>query len=202
MTEYVLTPQNGDKVIYGVLHADSDHEAGVALLGLVGDSKDREREEIFFYKAFEEAADHDTTIENSDQLIGQGWFELGPTEPLPGGQPGGERQHGEAMARRFALKRSDGNWAVVTRHVYLATPLGEPIHSDDLVIEVSNEFLVCKDLHDIHGTEFFAYETFTGLPYEPIFGSVRREAFLMFSADILWDGQEFEDAAHGKLVRP
>lgn len=201
MTEYVLTPQNGDKVIFGVFDADSHHQAGMTVLRAVtGD--DRLAQDIFFHKALAEAATCDTDIEVSDWLAGHGWFELAPTEPLPGGQPGGERQDGEAMARRFALKRRDGNWAVVTRHVYLATPLGEPTDSETLVIEVASEFLVCKDLHNVHGTEFFAYDTFTGLPYQPTHATVRREAFLLFSGDILWDGQEFEDRAHGKLVRP
>jgi hypothetical protein len=201
VTEYVLTPQNGDKVIYGVLDAHTDHEAGLNVLRAVtGD--DVMANQIFFHKALAEAAEADTNIEDSTSLVGLGWFELAPTEPMPGGQPGGERQDGDALARRFALKRPDGNWAVVTRHVYLATPLGEPLDSDELVIEESFEFLVCKDLHDVHGTEFFAYETFTGLPYEPSATTMRREAFLMFPTDILWDGQEFEDREHSKLVRP
>ncbi len=200
MTEYVLTPQGDDKVIYGVLDAASDHEVGMALLRAVS-AHGGPPEGIFFYKAFEEASTINTEILSSDRLVGRGWFELAPSEPLPGGLPGGERQDGDALARRFALKRPDGNWAVVTRHVYLATPLGEPVSSDNLVVEMLNEFVVCKDLHNVHGTEFFGFETFTGLPYEPNHHTVRREAFLMLVGDIEWDGQEFDDDQARGLLR-
>jgi hypothetical protein len=199
--EYVLTPQNGDRVIYGALDADSDHEAGLTVLrAATGD--DQLAEQIFFYKALPDALAHDTHIEPSVGLVGHGWFELAPTEPLPGGQPGGNHQDGDALARRFALRRADRNWAVVTRYVYLAVPIDQPFDTAARVVEVMSEFMVCKDLHDVQGTEFFSYETFTGLPYEPTHANVRREAMRLFSSDILWDGREFDEGANGKLVRP
>ena len=199
MPQYVITPQDGTKELFGALHAGTDHEAGLAVLRAVtGD--DALAEQIFFYKALHPAASTPTEIEQASDLEGRGWYELAPARPLPGGQPGGDFQDGDALARRWALRRSDGNWATVTRWVYLTVPHGQPRDSEDRVIEVMSEFVVCKDLHDIHGTEFFSFETFTGLPYPATHENVRREAFLLFATDISWDGSEFaDDQARGLL---
>ncbi len=201
MTEYVITSNNGDRVIFGALDADGIHDAGMAVLRAVGGDTEL-ADRIFFHKALDEACTVVTDVDSSDTLVGHGWFELAPSEPLPGGQPGGDSQVGEAVARRFAMKRSDDTWAVVTRYVYLAVPHGARRDSEDLVVEVATEFAICKDLHDVHGTSFWEYEAYTGLPYEPTAATVRREAFLLFSADILWDGEQFDDRTHGELVKP
>jgi hypothetical protein len=201
MTEYVITPNNGDRVIFAAWDADSDHEAGMAVLRAVGGDH-RLASQMFFYKALETASDYVTDVEISDRLVGQGWFELAPVDPLSGGTPGGDYQDGDALARRFAMKRPDGTWAVVTRYVYLSIPHGEPSDSESRVVEVMNEFAICKDLHDIDGTSFWSYETYTGLPHEPTHRTVRREASLMFSGDILWNGEEFRSRQLRTLVRP
>lgn len=198
--QYVITPQDGTKEIFGVLNADSDHEAGLAVLRAVTGENDL-ASEIFFYKALHAAASTPTEIELADQLGGRGWFELAPARPMPGGQPGGDYQDGDALARRWALRRGDGTWATVTRWVYLTVPHGEPRDLENRVIEVMTEFVACKDLHDIHGTEFFANETVTGLPYPPTHDNVRREAFLLFAADIAWDGTEFRDDQVREMIR-
>lgn len=200
MPQYVITPQSGDKEIFGVLHADSDHDAGLTVLRAVT-GEERLAPEIFFHRALGPACEIDTDIELASDLVGAGWYELAPARPLPGGQPGGDFQDGEALARRWALRRADDTWATVTRWVYLTVPHGQPRDSEDRVIEVMSEFVVCKDLHDIHGTEFFTYESFTGLPYPPTHDNVRREAFLLFASDIAWDGQEFSDDQAQGLLR-
>lgn len=200
MPQYVITPQNGDKEIFGVLHADGDHEAGLSVLRAVtGDTA--LASEIFFHQALGPACEIETEIEMAAHLEGAGWHELAPARPLPGGQPGGDFQDGDALARRWAMRRDDGNWATVTRWVYLTVPHGESRDSEERVIEVMSEFVACKDLHDIHGTEFFTYETFTGLPYPPTGENVRREAFLLLTGDIAWDGSEFSDDQAKGLIR-
>jgi hypothetical protein len=202
VTEYVvITDDNANtQTIYGVLDADSDTAAGLNVLKAVtGDIELADR--TFFYRALPEACKKETTVKRSDDLAGAGWFELAPTEPLPGGEPGGDNQVGDALSRRFAMRRPDGTWAVVTRYVYLAIPSGEPDDSEARVIETMDEFLVCKDLHDVGGTEFFSYDRYSGLPYKPTDENVRREALLMLIWDIAWDGQEFEDKAAGGLIR-
>lgn len=200
MTEYVIVPQGTDCTIYGALNADTDHEAGLAVLRAVtGDADLASR--IFFHDSLAEASRLDTDVVDSALIIDKRWRELAPTRPLPGGQPGGDFQDGDALARRFALRRPGGTWAVVTRWVYLAVPHDEPRDSESRVIEVMSEFVLCKDLHDIHGTEFFAYETVTGLPYQPVPRVVHREAGLLHCTDILWDGREFTDEQARGLLR-
>lgn len=200
MTEYVIVPQGDNRTIYGALHAHTDHEAGLAVLRAVtGDTE--LAEQIFFHLSLAEASQVPTDILDSSQLVDRRWRELAPTEPLPGGQPGGDFQVGDALARRFVLRREDGSWAVVTRWVYLAVPHDEPRDSEARVIEVMSEFVLCKDLHDIHGTEFFAYETVTGLPYRPTGENVQREALMLSRNDITWDGREFTDQQARGLLR-
>ena len=188
MTEYVITPQDGSKVIYGVMRCADPHLAFIRVLDAVtGDH--RQALEIFFYDALASASGRDTTVEDSEQLVDGGWFEMAPTEPLPGGQPGGDHQIGDAWSRRFALKRQDGFWAVATFSFYLALPPEADEGSDERIIERYDEYVVCENLHEVSSTERAYGSRYTALPYEANGETLLREAAALGLQDITWDGE-------------
>jgi hypothetical protein len=199
MTQFVITPQNGDKVIFGVVEATTEHEASMMLLRAVDVALNDVQlaSDIFFHKAKDEAVKVDTYVDPAMRLKGHGWFELAPSEPLPGGQPGGDRQIGDAWARRFAMRVEGDLWAVQTVSIYVALTIDDP---NVMVLEREDEYTLCTDLHDVTGTEVWGHTTYTGLPYEPSGHNARREAFLVFAGNIAWDGTEFDGAKIPELV--
>lgn len=186
--EHVLTPKNSDvRAIFGVVYADTVHEAGTAVLqAITGDARlDRE---VFFAYVLDDIPADGFDLEPSFDLLGAGWFELAPTRPMPGGDPGGMSQCGDAFSRRFVLKRADGSWAVLTRYVFLSMPSAS---SDQTQIETMDEFLICTNLHDDLRTSTFEREIYGVVSGPPKFEDFLRKAQSWRIDDITWDGEPF-----------
>jgi hypothetical protein len=90
---------------------------------------------------------------------------VAPVGPQDAGEIGGDIQMGAAWSRRFALRRPDGQWAVITDSFYAACHDGVsgPVTDEsELYVQNQIEWQVCTDLRDLGGTETWSdYETRT-----------------------------------------
>jgi hypothetical protein len=92
----------------------------------------------------------------ADRLADGRWRELAPLGPYDAGEIGGDIQMGAAWTRQFALRRPDGQWAVITDSFYAACNDGVsgPVTDEsELYVQNQIQWLVCTDLSDLGGTE-------------------------------------------------
>jgi hypothetical protein len=198
LDEHVLTPKDSDiRTIFGVVYADTVQEAGAIVLQAATEDPRLDRE-VFFNDALQDMPADGFDLEPGFDLLGAGWFELAPTWPMPGGDPGGMSQCGDALSRRFVLKRADGSWAVLTRYVFLSMPSAS---SDEMQIETLDEFLICTNLHDVQGTSTFEQEVYNVIAGPPNFEDFLRKAESWQINDITWDGEPFHDLARTPSLR-
>lgn len=69
--------------------------------------------------------------------------ERGPSEPVHGGDVGGDPQEGESLERRFAAQLGAEEWAVVTVYFYLG--FAGVDRKGPLYLYRQDEFIVCTD---------------------------------------------------------
>jgi hypothetical protein len=92
----------------------------------------------------------------ADELADGQWREVAPVGPQDEGDIGGDIQMGAAWSRRFALRRPDGQWAMITDSFYAACRDGVngPVTDEsELYVQNQIEWLVCTDLRDPGSTE-------------------------------------------------
>jgi hypothetical protein len=84
------------------------------------------------------------------------WIDLdeGKTQRY-GGCEGGDAQASDTYSRRFARQLDSGLWSVITETYYVIDPreMFGPHVGRGWDIENQTEFIICRDLDDVGGTE-------------------------------------------------
>lgn len=119
-----------------------------------------------------------------------GYVEMPPFGPQPGGDVGGDTQVGDAWSRRFAHKMPDKTIAVVEISVYVDNREGDDGGAGPVLMRETG-YTRCANPFNPGATEVWAdyrYESFGGQP-DP--EQVRDVVWQFDPSEIVWDGEPF-----------
>jgi hypothetical protein len=185
MTQYaIIDADSPEQTIFGIIEADSSKQALFSFT-----------EEHLFW-AERSGQPRAAVCIAVDDLADGRWRPVAPAEATEAGQTGGDTQVSEAWGKRFALRLTDGEWAVIEDAYYVDCPdalNGKMTEQSERWLENQIQYSTCTDLRDVGGTETWAtieYED-NGSGPDSTEEDAKRKADSLTADYYTWQGEMF-----------